>query len=218
MRWRDIRLRSARTASRHRSPCWRCRSGYFARHPPYTAEIGRSAIPVRVGAGRTSMAERLGSASQSCRLAAGPTERAGGPGASALREAGRTGSPDECTIRAFGSAVPRSGGICRPDPVCAFCDCVPAAEAPQRAIPDTAVAAGLLRPAGNGTAASTGGLRGDDHAGRDQVPTPAVPFRGQGDRNYPVASSSAPARRARISPMVRSRLSVSGSGRWAWIW
>ena len=41
---------------------------------------------------------------------------------------------------------------------------------------------------------------------------------GQGDRNYPVASSSAPARRARISPIVRSRLSVSGSGRWAWIW
>ena len=37
-------------------------------------------------------------------------------------------------------------------------------------------------------------------------------------RLYAVASSSAPVRRARISPMVRSRLSGSGSGRWAWIW
>jgi hypothetical protein len=136
-----------------------------------------------------------------------------GPGASALREGGRTGSPDECTIRAFGPAVTGSGGICRPDPVCAFCDGVPTAEAPQGAIPDTAVAAGLLRPAENATAASAGGLRGNDRGGRDPVPAPMVPFAGQGDRNYAVTSSPAPARSTRISPMVGSRLSVSGSGR-----
>jgi len=34
-----------------------------------------------------------------------PTERAGGPGASALREGGRTGPPDDSTTRACGSAV-----------------------------------------------------------------------------------------------------------------
>ena len=96
------------------------------------------------------------------------TERADGPGASALREGGRTGPPDECTKRACGSAVPRSGGICRPDPVCACCDCVPAAEAPRRAIPGTAVAAGLRalpgagRPSalpGCGVMTSPGGTR-----------------------------------------------------------
>ena len=38
----------------------------------------------------------------------------------------------------------RSGGICGPGPGCAVCGCVPAAEAPQRAIPDAAVAADLL--------------------------------------------------------------------------
>jgi hypothetical protein len=59
---------------------------------------------------------------------------------------------------------------------------------------------------------------GDDRAGWDQVPALVVPFPGQGGRNYAVASSSAPVRRARISPMVRFRPSVSGSGRWAWIW
>jgi hypothetical protein len=62
------------------------------------------------------LAERLGSASQSCRLAAGPAERAGGPGAPAVREAGRTGSPDECTMRACGSAAPgpaASAGLTR---------------------------------------------------------------------------------------------------------
>jgi len=165
------------------------------------------------------MAERPGSASQSCRLAAGPTERAGGPGASALREAGRTGSPDESTIRACEPAVPRSGGICRPDPVCAVCDCVPAAEAPQRAIPDAPVAVGLLRPAGNGTARQhwrTAGVMTVPGVTRCQRRRCCSPV--QGDRNYPVASSSAPARRTRISPMARSRLSVQGSGRWAWIW
>src|SRR5437763_5734853 len=34
--------------------------------------------------------------------------------------------------------------------------------------------------------------------GGDQVPTPVAPFPGQGDRNYAVASSSAPVRSARI--------------------
>jgi hypothetical protein len=196
--------------------------------PPFGADgesmpITALAMPIRVFCAPPAdhaaeitdpLAERLGCASQSCRLAAGLAA----PGASALREGGLTGSPDECTIRACGSAVPRSCGICRPDPVCVFWDCALAAGAPQRAIPDTAVAVGLLRPAGNGTAVSAGGLRGDDRAGRDQVPAPAVPFPGQGDRNYPVASSSAPLRRARISPVARSRLPVSGSGRWAWIW
>jgi len=55
-------------------------------------------------------------------------------------------------------------------------------------------------------------------AGWGQAPAPVVPFPGQGDRNYAVASSSAPVRRARISPMVRSRPSGSGSGRCAWMW
>ena len=81
----------------------------------------------------------------------------------------------------------------------------------------TPVAAVLrARPgSGGGTAALPDG--GDDLAGGVRSGA-AVPLPGQGDRNYAVASSSAPARRARISPMVRFRLLVSGSGRCAWIW
>jgi hypothetical protein len=66
------------------------------------------------------------------------------------------------------------------------------------AIPDTAVATGLLRPAGNAAAVSAGGLRGNDRAGCDRVPAPAVAFPGRGDRDYAAASSSAPARSAGI--------------------
>jgi hypothetical protein len=84
--------------------------------------------------------------------------------------------------------------------------------------PGTAVAAGLRARPGAGRPSGLPDCGGDDLAGWDQVLAPVVPFPGQGDRNYPVGSSSAPVRRARISPMVRSRLPVSGSGRWAWIW
>ena len=76
-------------------------------------------------------------------------------------------------------------------------------------------------PGRNRTAASVGELRGDhrdDLAGRDQVPVPGAPYSFQGDTNYAVASSPAPTRSARTSPMVRSRLAESGSGRCAWIW
>ena len=72
--------------------------------------------------------------------------------------------------------------------------------------------------AGNGTAVSAAGLRVPTLPGGDQVPGPVVPFPGEGDRNYAVVSSSAPVRSARISPVVRSRLPVWGSGGWGWIW
>jgi hypothetical protein len=53
---------------------------HSARHQPITRQRSlipwRSAMPVRVGAGRTGMAERLGYASQSCFLAAGLAARA----------------------------------------------------------------------------------------------------------------------------------------------
>ena len=52
----------------------------------------------------------------------------------------------------------RSGGICRPDPVCSFCDCVLAAEAPRRAIPGAAVAAGLRALPGAGRSSASDGL------------------------------------------------------------
>ena len=151
--------RSARTASRHRSPCWRCRSGYSARHPPYAAEIGRSAIPVRVGAGRTSMAERLGSASQSCRLAAGPLN---GLAARARRLCVRPAGLARRMSARFARASQRSPGPAASAGLTRF--------ALLRLRPGGGGAATrhsgyrrrrrLLRPAGNGTAASTGGLRG----------------------------------------------------------
>ena len=82
----------------------------------------RSAMPVRVGAGRTGMAERRGYASQSCLVAAGLAARARrlcvGPAGLARRVSARF---------ACGLAVPRSGGSCGPGPVCAFCDCALAA-------------------------------------------------------------------------------------------
>ena len=112
--------RSARTASRYRSLRWRCRSGYSARHPPITRQRSlipwRSAMPVRVW----SWPHRYGGASRVRKSivppGCWPTVRAGGPGASAVREGGRTGSPGECTIRACGSAVTgpaASGGLTR---------------------------------------------------------------------------------------------------------
>ena len=102
----DFRYRrSARTASRCRSLRWRCRSGYSARHQPITRQ--RSLIPLAVrdaGAG-WSWPHRYGGASRVRKSIVPPGCWAGGPGASALREGGLTGSPDECTIRACGSAV-----------------------------------------------------------------------------------------------------------------
>jgi integrase/recombinase XerD len=75
------------------------------------------------------------------------------------------------------------------------------------------VAAGLGRPAEHALISllALNGLRGDDLAGGDQMPALVVPFPGRGDRNYAVASSSAPVRSARISPVVRSRLPVWGA-------
>jgi len=182
----------------------------------HAAEITDPPGGPRCGAG-WSWPHRYGGASRVRKSIVPPGCWAGGPGASALRESGLTGSPDECTIRACGSAVT---GPAASAGLTGFARSGIASwrrgrrNAPSRVPPSPPACA----PAGSGTAVSAAGLRGDDLAGWDQVLAPVVPFPGQGDRDYAVASSSAPARRARISPMVRSRLSVSGSGRWAWIW
>jgi hypothetical protein len=121
-------------------------------------------MPVRVGAGRTGMAERLGYASQSCLLACW----AGGPGASALREGGLTGSPDECSIRACGSAVTGPAASAGPDPFCVFWDCALAAgrrNAPSRVPPSPPACApgrerdGRQRCRTAGVMTSPGGIR-----------------------------------------------------------
>jgi hypothetical protein len=106
----------------------------------------------------SSWPHRYGGASRVRKSIVLPDCWAGGPGTSALREGGRTGSLDECTMRACGSAVTgpaASAGLARFAPS----GIALAAEAPQRAIPGTAA-----------------GLRGDDLAGWDQVPAPVVPF------------------------------------------
>jgi hypothetical protein len=74
--------------------------------PPadHAAEITDPPGGPRCGAG-WSWPHRYGGASRVRKSIVPPGCWAGGPGASALREGGRTGSPDECTIRACGSAV-----------------------------------------------------------------------------------------------------------------
>ena len=116
---REIR-RSARMASRYRSLRWRCRSGYSARHPPITRQRSLVPLAARHTGASWSWPHRYGGASRVRKSivppGCWPTVRAGGPGASAVREGGRTGSPGECTIRACGSAVTgpaASGGLTR---------------------------------------------------------------------------------------------------------
>ena len=112
--------RSARTASRYRSLRWRCRSGYSARHPPITRQRSLVPLAARHTGASWSWPHRYGGASRVRKSivppGCWPTVRAGGPGASAVREGGRTGSRGECTIRACGSAVTgpaASGGLTR---------------------------------------------------------------------------------------------------------
>lgn len=81
-------------------------------------------------------------------------------------------------------------------------------------------AADLLARAGRPSASASGWIvtaMALLDPGQMPVPVPRSPEVGG---NYAVASSPgpAPARRARTSPMVRSRLSISGSGRCSWIW
>ena len=96
---------TARAASRYRSLRWRCRSGYSARRPPITRQRSLILLAVRDAGAGWSWPYRYGGASRVRKSIVPPGCWAGGPGASALREGGRTGSPDECTIRACGSAV-----------------------------------------------------------------------------------------------------------------
>ena len=206
--------RSERSARRYRPLRWRCRSGYSARHPPIMRR--RSLILLTVcdaGAG-WSWPNRYGGASRLGKSIVPPGCWAGGPGASAcVRAAGLARRMSARFARAGQRSQVRRH--LQPDPVVPFCDCVPAAQAPQRAIPGRRR---LVCPAGNGTAVSAAGLRRDDLAGWEPGAGAGGAIPGRGDRNYAVASSSAPVRSARISPMVCSRLPVWGSGSWAWIW
>ena len=147
-----------------------------------------------------------------------PTERAGGRGASALREAGRIGSPDECTIRACGSAVPgpaASAGLTRFAPSAIASRLRRRRNAPSR-IPPSPPACCAGRETDGRQRCRTAGVMTVPGVTRWRRRRCRSAVKATG--NYPVASSSASARRARISPMARSRLSVSGSGSRAWIW
>ena len=108
--------RSALTASRCRSLRWRCRSGHSARHPPITRRISLIPLAVRDAGAGWSWPHRYGGASRVRKSIVPPGCWAGGLGASALREGSLNGSPDECTIRAYGSAVTGPAASAGPTP------------------------------------------------------------------------------------------------------
>jgi hypothetical protein len=122
---------------------------------------GRITDPLAVrdaGAG-WSWRHRYGGASRVRKSIVPPGCRAGGPGASALREGGLTGSPDEWTIQACGSAVTGPGasaGLTRFAPS----GLRPGGGGAATRHPGYRSRRRLALPAGSGTAVSAAGLRG----------------------------------------------------------
>jgi hypothetical protein len=128
---------------------------------PPADHAAESLIPLAVrdaGAG-WSWPHRYGGASRVRKSIVPPGCRAGGPGASALREGGLTGSPDEWTIQACGSAVTGPGasaGLTRFAPS----GLRPGGGGAATRHPGYRSRRRLALPAGSGTAVSAAGLRG----------------------------------------------------------
>jgi hypothetical protein len=130
----------------------------FCAPADHAAEI-TDPLAVRDAGAGWSWPDRYGGASRVRRSIVPPGCWAGGPGASALREGGLTGSPDVCTIRACGSAVT---GPAASAGLTGFARSGIASwrrgrrNAPSR-VPLSPPA---CAPAGSGTAVSAAGLRG----------------------------------------------------------